>query len=111
MDIQKYLQTIPAARAERFNALRQLIIQLYPTADESMRYKMPTYELDEGWVALANQKQYISLYTCSSQHIESFKNKYPKIKTGKGCINFKDSDRFSITDLAPVIKSAIEYRH
>ncbi len=72
---------------------------------------MPTYEAGEGWVAAANQKNCISLYTCSAEHLESFKRKHPKIKTGKGCINFKDSDDIPINDLIPVIKSAMEFRH
>lgn len=80
-------------------------------SEESMRYKMPTYELGEGWIALANQKDYISVYTCSAEHIVNFKKKHPKIKTGKGCINFKDGDDIPLNDLKGVIKSAMEYRH
>ncbi len=76
-----------------------------------MRYKMPTYQLGEGSISIASQKHYISLYTCSAEHIAQFKNKHPKIKTGKGCINFKDSDEIPFDDLKPVVKSAMEYHH
>ena len=72
-----------------------------------MKYKMPTFELDGGWIAIANQKNYVSLYTCARQHIEPFLEKYPKIKAGAGCINFKDKDVFDLADLVPVIKSAM----
>ncbi len=84
---------------------------MYPSARPSMKYKMPTYELETSWIAIANQKNYISLYTCSAEHISSFKKKYPKIQTGKGCINFKDSDEIPYEYLKPVIKSALEVIH
>jgi len=48
-----------------------------------MKYKMPTYQVGDGWVAIANQKNYISLYTCGYHHIVGFKNNNPGIKTGK----------------------------
>lgn len=111
MDIQEYINNIPTERKSRFQSILRLIKTLYPNAEESMRYKMPTYELGNGWVAIANQKNYISLYTCSPEHIASFKQKHPKIKTGKGCINFKDNDEIPHEDLKLVIKSAIESRH
>jgi len=37
----------------------------------------------DGWVAIANQKHYVSLYTCGYHHIERFKQRCPRIKTGK----------------------------
>ena len=41
------------------------------------------------------------------KHIEPFKKKYPDIKTGKGCINFTDKVEIPLTDIKPVIVSAI----
>jgi uncharacterized protein YdhG (YjbR/CyaY superfamily) len=70
---------------------------------------MPTYRKGEGWVALANQKNYISLYTCGYHHIESFKTHYPDIKTGKGCINFRDKDDIPLKDIEAVVRHAIEH--
>lgn len=111
MEISDYIASIPENRKERFLSLIDVITSLYPNAIASMKYKMPTYEEGEGWVSVANQKNYISLYTCSSQHLESFKKKHAEIKTGKGCINFRDRDEIPLQDLEPVIKSAIEYSH
>ena len=107
MSIDNYILQIPANRIERFNAIRQLILGHFPQAIESMKYKMPTYQLGEHWLALANQKNYLSLYTCAAPHLVSFQNKYPEIKTGKGCINIRDKDQFELEDLLPVITSAL----
>ncbi|NND69781.1 MAG: DUF1801 domain-containing protein [Halioglobus sp.] len=109
--LSAYLAGMPAGRRERVDALRDLIRSLYPDATESMDYKMPTFRQGEGWVAVANQKQYISLYTCAAEHLAPFKEKHPKINTGKGCIRFKDRDELPLADLEQVIKSAMEFRH
>lgn len=107
MDITGYVANIPAQRIERFKAITALINLHFPKADLSMKYKMPTFEYENNWVAVANQKNYLSLYTCAAEHLGSFQKKYPKIKTGKGCINIKDNDDFIIEDLLPVIVSAL----
>ncbi len=108
-EVEKYLNSVPSKRAERFNNLHLLILELYPDAVLDMKYKMPTYQVGDGWVALANQKNYISLYTCGYHHIESFKENNPGIKTGKGCINFKDADDFPTKDIKQVIVHAMQH--
>ena len=106
--VENYFRAIPPGRRERLATLQSVILRLYPEAIADMKYKMPTYSVGEGWVALANQKNYISLYTCGYYHIESFKIKHPDIKTGKGCINFRDRDSLPIEDIQRVIQHAIE---
>jgi hypothetical protein len=89
--------------------LHDLIIGLYPGALVDMQYKMPTYHHGEGWVALANQKHYVSLYTCGAYHLARFKEQHPDIRTGKGCINFKVSDKLPLPGLKQVIQHAMEH--
>ena len=111
MDVDEYIAQIPESRRVRFLEIVQLIESLYPHAKRSMQYKMPTYQSANGWVAIANQKNYISLYTCGLKHIEAFKQKHPNIKTGKGCLNFRDRDEVPFADLPAVITSAMESGH
>lgn len=108
-EVEKYFQSIPKARIDRMYKIHSMILDLYPNVDVTINYKMPTYHLCDGWASLANQKNYISLYTCSYHHIEQFKSKYPKIKTGKGCINFRIMDEIPLSDLQQVIKHSIEH--
>lgn len=108
-EVNTYIQSVPAARSERFNSIHSLILSLYPDAVVDLSYRMPTYKSGEGWVALANQKQYISLYTCGYHHIEAFKQQHPGIKTGKGCINFRDKDALPMDDIKQVIRHAIQH--
>lgn len=107
MNITEYLAHVPDERLPKITAIISLIKQLYPAAVESMKYKMPTFEYQNGWVAVANQKNYVSLYTCSAEHLVEFKSKHPNIKTGKGCINFTASVDIPESDLAAVITSAM----
>ena len=108
-EVDHYIKSIPPQRHARFMSIHKLIMQLYPDAAVDMSYRMPTYRIGGTWVALANQKQYISLYTCSASHLESYKQKYPKQKTGKGCINFRDSDEIHHDEIEAVIRHAIEH--
>ncbi len=111
MNVQEYVDNLPQKRKQRFESIRMLVKSMYPQAEESMQYKMPTYRYDKGWVALANQKNYISFYTCSADNLVKFKRKHPKIKTGKGCINFRDNDEIPKEDLRSVIRRAMEFTH
>jgi len=108
-DVEIYLSAVPAERKSIVEALHSMIVDLYPDAEVDMQYKMPTYHVGDGWVAIANQKNYVSLYTCGYHHISKFKEKHPRIKTGKGCINLKVNDPLPIADLKGVVRHAIEH--
>lgn len=108
LEVKKYFELVPEGRKARIKKIHSLILQLYPKAVRSMKYRMPTYEVGEGWVALANQKRYVSFYTCDARHIDEFKKKHPTIKTGKGCINFQDKDKLPLADLKQVVSHAMK---
>lgn len=111
MNFDQYLDNIPPHRKQVLLEILNLINMMYPDAKASMKYKMPTFTNGDGWVAFANQKNYISLYTCSLEHLEEFKKNYPKVKTGKACVNIQDKDDFPVAELASVIKSAMEKKY
>jgi uncharacterized protein YdhG (YjbR/CyaY superfamily) len=94
---------------ERRLCLHQMILELSPGALVDIAYRMPTYRHGESWVALANQKHHIWLYTCSHHHIRVFAAAHPGVKTGKGCINLRDRDVLPMKDLADVVRHAIEH--
>jgi uncharacterized protein YdhG (YjbR/CyaY superfamily) len=108
--VQQYLDAVPAERRPKLDALHALIVGLYPQARVDLSYRMPTYRVGERWVAIANQKHYVSLYTCSAEHIAVFKSKHPQIRAGKGCINLKPSAPLPMAALKQVIRHAIQQR-
>jgi uncharacterized protein YdhG (YjbR/CyaY superfamily) len=107
--VLEYFAGQPGPRRARLLVLHRMILSLYPTARVDMAYRMPTYRHGDGWVALANQKHHLSLYTCGYHHIEDFKTAHPEVKTGKGCINLRDRDALPVEDLADVVRHAIEH--
>jgi uncharacterized protein YdhG (YjbR/CyaY superfamily) len=108
-EVQHYLESVPRERRQLVEKLHGLIIGLYPQATVDMSYRMPTYRAKDGWVALANQKHHVSLYTCGAHHLADFKEKHPGIRTGKGCINFKVTDRIPVAAVKTVIRHAMEH--
>lgn len=108
-DVKAYLDSVPESRAAHVHALHELILELFPDAVVDMRYKMPTYQVGDGWVAVANQKSYVSLYTCGAAHLAAFKEKHPQYRTGKGCINFRERDTLPLPALRAVIRHAIRH--
>lgn len=106
-DIADYIDNAPPQRRARLTQLVELIQLLTPQADVSMRYKMPTFTAGNGWISVANQKHYVSVYTCQITHIAPYTQRYPKQKTGKACINFADKDQIDLAALSDVILSAV----
>ena len=108
-EVEDYFAAVPGDRREKIDSLDQIITRLFPGIHVDMKYKMPTYQWADGWVAIANQKNYVSLCTCGYHHIEAFKQQHPGIKTGKGCINFRDRDDLPVADIEAVVQHAIEH--
>ena len=108
-DVQEYLDAVPDERKAMVGKLHALILDLYPEAEVDLSYRMPTYRFGDGWVAIGNQKRYVSLYTCGAHHLAGFKQRHPGIRTGKGCINLKPTDTVPVAALKQVVRHAIEY--
>jgi hypothetical protein len=107
-DVQKYFDAVPEDRRPLFNKLHELILSLYPKADVLIWFGMPTYRAKCGWVAIANQRNFVSLYTNSPDHISEFKEKYPSIRTNKASINIRESEEFPEAGLKKVVRHAME---
>lgn len=69
---------------------------------------MPIYSTSTGWISIGNQKSYWSVYTCSEEKISPYLKKYPQIKHGKGCLNFRKKDTVDLELMKEVIQNAME---
>lgn len=105
--VQDYFDAISAPRKAHVQALHGAILECFPEATVDLKYNMPTYSHEDGWVAIANQKNYVSLYTCGAAHLKAFKQKHPDYKTGKGCINFRQKDTIPVEDVKAVVEHAM----
>ena len=105
--LEEYMMAIPLERMERFTEILYTMKAWLPESKLSMKYKMPTFEVGDGWVSIANRKDYVSVYTCSEELIEPYLKKHPGTKHGKGCLNFRDNDEIDFEALKEVTESAV----
>jgi len=61
MSIEDYLAGLPTQRRKRVGRLLELIRNIAPQAEASMKYKIPTFVLGDGWISVGSQKHYVSL--------------------------------------------------
>jgi uncharacterized protein YdhG (YjbR/CyaY superfamily) len=108
MTIDEYMAKVPPARRGRVEGIMGRIRSWFPEARITIRYRIPTFVIGRNWVSVANQKGYVSVYTCSEEHIAPYIEKHPGIKHGTGCINFRDRDEIHFGDLREVVGRALK---
>ena len=114
---EEYIAAIPQPRQQDIQQLHNLITKTVPTLKPhilagmigygSYRYRYASgRQGDWSVIALASQKNYISVYVCAVDHdkylAEQYKAKFPKASIGKSCIRFKtvkDIDQAILTEL------------
>lgn len=109
-DIYSYFDNLPPERAEALQRIRNIVLQMYPEARESMTYKMPTYEVGDNWLAIGNHKHHYAIYTCSTDVIQPYLDKHDDVSAGKGCLRFKDKHELAENDLKAVIVRAMNQK-
>lgn len=122
--VTEYLATLPAERKEAVRAVHEIIRKTVPKLKVyfagnmigygSFQYKNYKKEIIQ-WpvVALANQKQYISVYVCSiidGRYVaERYKTELGKVKVGRSCISFKKLTDLHLPTLKRVLQLAARY--
>jgi uncharacterized protein YdhG (YjbR/CyaY superfamily) len=99
VEVENYLIALPEVRKARLLELRETLMATVKGLKESLKHKMPYYEKDGKFVALASQKNYVSVYFCSNELIANIIAKYPDIDTGVGCVRIKDKQVLPLAEL------------
>lgn len=122
--IKEYFENLPPDRRTALEFIDKLIKKTIPKLKPHFSYNMPGYGgfkyknykkevIDWPTIALANQKNYISLYICSvkdGEYIaEKYKSELGKVSVGKSCIRFKNIEDLNISSLIKVLKLAEKY--
>ncbi len=127
----EYLASVPKERAKDLRSIHAFIKKTVPRLKPYFAYNMLGYGkfkyrnykndlIDWPVIALANQKNYLSLYVCSvvdGKYVaEMHKAKLGKparpdgrsggVSVGKSCIRFKKSAEVNLPELAKVLKIA-----
>src|SRR3989344_8539112 len=117
--IDKYFAMLPQERKEPLLFLHKFIQDTVPSLKPTFSYNMLGYGtfkyknykkeiVDWPIIALANQKNYISLYVCSvtgGEYVaEKYKKELGKVSVGRSCIRFKKLEDLNLKTLEKVIK-------
>jgi uncharacterized protein YdhG (YjbR/CyaY superfamily) len=122
--VKEYLDMLPKERHEPLQFLHKFIQKIAPSLKPNFLYNMPGYGsfkyknykkeiLEWPIIALASQKNYISVYVCAvkdGEYIaEKYKNELGKASVGKSCIRFKKLGDLNLKTLEKVIKLAAKF--
>lgn len=121
--IASYIASVPSGRKEAIIFLHNFIRKAVPTlkpyfATNMLGYGSFSYKnykkemIDWPIIALANQKQYISVYVSSvtdGEYVaERYKDELGKVKVGRSCISFKKLEDVNLHVLKKVLKEAAQ---
>lgn len=119
---EEYVSQIDEPRRSEIARLHSLITKAIPKLTPSMQAGMIGYgtyhykyasgrEGDWPIIALASQKNYISVYVCASQDgkycAEQHKDELPKASIGKSCIRFKKLADVDTKVLIRIVKEGV----
>lgn len=119
--IKEYIDSVPSDRKDTIKFLHDFIQKAAPKLKPHFSYNMLGYgsfkyknykkeEIDWPTIALANQKNYISVYVCAVKDgkyiAEQNASKLGKVSVGKSCIRFKKIEDVNLDELKKVIQTA-----
>jgi hypothetical protein len=111
LSYDSYLDSLPAERREPIERVWQMMREHVPAGyTEHIGPKFLTYLAgDEWYIALANQKNYISLYLLPIYVFPELKAKLDdagkNLKCGKSCINFKRAEELPLGAIAEIVSA------
>ncbi len=118
---KEYFQMLPSERRKPLEFLHTFIQKAAPKLKPNFLYNMPGYgsfkyknykkeSLDWPTIAMASQKNYISLYVCAVDKgdylAEKYKHDLGKVSVGKSCIRFKKIEDLNLKTLKKVLQLA-----
>ncbi len=119
--VAEYIRAVPPERKELIQFLHEFIQKAVPKLKPHLAYNMLGYgsfpyvnykKETVQWpvIALANQKQYVSVYVCAldaGQYIaEKYATELGKVSVGKSCIRFKKIEDVHLPMLKKVLQVA-----
>lgn len=112
LSYEQYLDGLPAERRVEIARVWGLVREHLPAGyTEEVGAKFLSFKAGADWyVALANQKNYISLYLMPLYVFPEMKAKFDaaasqKLKCGKSCINFQRAEELPLETLAEIVSS------
>lgn len=85
--IDEYIALFPPATQEILEKVRQLIKEVAPAAQETIKYQIPTFVLHGNLISFGAYKTHIGLYP-TPNGLDSFAQELAPYRSGKGTAQF-----------------------
>ena len=111
LSLKQYLAELPPERSREVEKVWRIVRKNMPKGfTEAIDGKYLSFKADGEWyVALANQKNYISLHLVPMYVFPELKAKFDasgkKLKCGKGCINFNTADQLPLEIIGEIVRA------
>ena len=111
LEYEQYLADLPPDRRDAVDRVWQVVRSHMPEGYvEDISSKFLTFKADEDWyVALANQKNYISLYLMPVYAFPELKARLDasgkRLKMGKSCINFRRAEELPLDVIGEIVSA------
>ncbi len=105
-NVDEYTKNTPKAFVLKLIEMRTLVNKLVPTGVESIKYGMPTIELNgKNFIHFASMKGHLGFYP-SPSGVDAFEDELIKqeISFSKGCIRFLYDKPLPVTLISKIIK-------
>lgn len=101
--VDEYIAGRPGEVQTVLNKVRRTIRKAAPQAEETIKYRIPTYVLNGNLVHFAAYKSHIGFYPTSSG-IEAFKNELANYKSAKGSVQFPLAEPIPLNLIEKIVK-------
>ncbi len=104
--VQEYIKDVPKEFLPKVKEMRALAKKLVPKGKESIKYGIPTIELDgENFIHFASMKGHLGFYPAPSG-VKAFESDLKKkgISYSKGCIRFPYDQSLPVPLITKIIK-------
>jgi uncharacterized protein YdhG (YjbR/CyaY superfamily) len=105
--IDEYIASFPEEVQEILQELRATIREAAPEAEETISYRMPTFNLEGNLVHFAAYKNHIGFYPTPSG-IENFKEALSAYEGAKGSVKFPINQPLPFETIAKIVKFRVQ---
>jgi uncharacterized protein YdhG (YjbR/CyaY superfamily) len=106
-EVDAYLARLAPDRREALAEVRAVIVDVAPDVVETMKYRMPTYEHEDGVLcSFASQKHYMSVYM-DPNLVELHRDAFGGLSVGKSCIRFRKLEDLPLETVQVILRETL----
>jgi len=107
--VQDYVDAIAPETRPLFDRVHRLVLEVHPSAQVRLAYKMPTYEVGTRRLYVGAWKHGLSVYGWEPGRDEGFAARHPELDSGKGTLRLTHAAAAAVEDdeLRDLIRAAL----